>query len=46
MGNLVMLILEFGEGIQHFFAVNEISDTKGWLLIYVVQSQSRAETFY
>lgn len=29
MGDLVMLVLEVGEGIQPFFAVSEISDTKG-----------------
>lgn len=29
MSNLVMLILEVEEGIQHFFGVNEILDTKG-----------------
>lgn len=40
-----MLILEAEEGIQHFFGVNEILDTKGcWVLIYVIQSL--AEAFY
>lgn len=43
MSNLVMLILEVGEGIQHF-GVNEILDTKSWVLIYGVQSL--AEAFY
>jgi len=35
MSNLVMLIPEVGEGIQHFFDSKEILHTKGWVFIYV-----------
>lgn len=43
MSNLVTLILDVEEGIQHF-GVNSILDTKGWVLICGMQSL--AEAFY
>lgn len=34
MGNLVRLILEIEEGIQHFFCVNEILDTDSLFMLF------------
>lgn len=44
MGNLVRLILEVEEGIQHFFCVNEILDTKTDSLFMLFRAFQRLST--